>query len=64
MIAKARVLILLEWDIADALILDAVRMETKPLERMTFNKDHIALVMWSLEREENKKRKGPSKSSY
>lgn len=35
MIAKAGVLILLEWDIADALVLDVVRKETKPLEGVT-----------------------------
>lgn len=32
MVAKAGVLILSEWDIVDALVLDAVRKETKPME--------------------------------
>lgn len=48
MVAQAGVLILPEWDIADALVLDAVRKETKPMEGVTFNKDNVALVMWSL----------------
>lgn len=64
MIAEARVLILPEWDIADALILEAVRKETKPLEGVTYSNDHDTLVMWSLRREESKKRKDSSKAIY
>lgn len=64
MVAKARVLILPEWDIADALVLEAVRKETKPMEGVTFNKDNATLVMWSLKRDENKKKKDTSMSSY
>lgn len=36
MVAQAGVLILPDWDIADALVLDAVRKETKPMEGITF----------------------------
>lgn len=51
LIADAGVLILPEWDIADALIFDVVRKETKPLEGITFNNGHATLVIWSLKRE-------------
>lgn len=64
MVAKVRVLILHEWDIADALVLEVVRKETKPLEGVTFSKDHAALVMWSLRRDESRKRKDTLESSY
>lgn len=64
MVAKDGVLILPEWDIADALVLEAVRKETKPMEGVTFSKDNVALVMWSLKRDENKKKKDTLESSY
>lgn len=56
LIANAGVLILPEWDIADAIVFDGVRKETKPLEGITYSNDHATLVMWSLKREENKRR--------
>lgn len=64
MVAKAGVLILPEWDIADALVFEVVRKETKPMEGVTCNKDNAALVMWSLRRDESIKRKDTSESSY
>lgn len=64
MVAKAGVLILLEWDIADAFVLEAVRKETKPMEGVTFSKDNAAMVMWSLKRDENRKKKDTPGSSY
>lgn len=64
MVAKAGVLILPKWDIADAFVLEAVRKETKPLEGVTFSKDHATLVMWSIRRDESRKRKDISGSSY
>lgn len=54
MVAKAGVLILPEWDIVDALVLDGVRKEIKPMEGVTFSKDNVALIMWSLKKDENK----------
>lgn len=64
MVAKFGILIIPEWDIEDALVLEAVRKETKPLEGVTFSKDNAALVIWSLRRDENRKRKDTSRSSY
>lgn len=64
MTAKVNVLILPEWDIADALILEVVRKETKPLEGVTFNKDDDALVMWYLKRDETKRKKDAPESNY
>lgn len=64
MVAQAGVLILLEWDIADALVMEAVRKETKPMVGITFSKDNAALVMWSLKRDENKRSKDTLGSSY
>lgn len=64
MVSKAGVLILPEWDIADALVLESVRKETKPMEGVTFGKDNVALVMWSLKRDENRRRKDTSRSNY
>lgn len=62
MVAKVGVLILPEWDIVDALVLDAVRKETKPMEGVTFSKDNVAHVMWSLKKDEKKIRKDASNS--
>lgn len=45
-------------------MLEAIRKETNPLEGITYSNDHAALVMWSLRREERKKRKDTSESSY
>lgn len=64
MIAEEGVLILPEWDIVDALVLEAVRKETKDLEGITYSNDHVALVMWLLRREGRKKRKDALESSY
>lgn len=64
MVSKASVLILLEWDIVDALVLEAVTKETKPMEGVTFSKDNVALVMWSLKKDENRRRKDASDSSF
>lgn len=64
LVAQAGVLILPEWDIANALVLDAVRKETKPMEGVTFSKDNAALVMWSLKRNEDKKSKDTPGSSH
>lgn len=64
LIADARVLILPKWDIADALIFDAVRKETQPLEGINYSNDHVALVMWSLKREESKRRKDSLEFAY
>lgn len=64
MVAQAGVLILPKWGIADALVLEAVRKEIKPMEGITFSKDSAALVMWSLKRDENKRSKDTPGSSY
>lgn len=45
MVDKAGVLILPEWDIADALVLEAVKKETKPMKGVVFSKDDTSLVM-------------------
>lgn len=63
MISKAGVLILPEWDIANALVLEVVGKETKPMEGVTFSRDDVALVKWSLKKDENKRSKDVSDSS-
>lgn len=64
LIESVGLLILLECDIEDAMVFDAVKKETKPLEGITYSNDHVALVMWSLKRVENKKGGESSKSDY
>lgn len=64
MVSKTGVLLLPEWDIVDPLVLEAVRKGTKPMEGVTFNKDNAALVMWSLKRDQSRKRKDTSESSF
>lgn len=64
MVSKAGALLLLEWDIENALLLEVDRKETKPMEGVTFSKDNAALVMWSLKRDENRKRNDTSRSSF
>lgn len=64
MVAQAGVLILPEWDIADASVLEAVRKVTKPMEGIAFSKDNATLIMWSLKRDKNKRSKDTPRSSY
>lgn len=64
MVSKVGVLILPEWDIADALVLEVFRKETKPMEGVTFSKYDASLVMWSLKKDENRRRKDASDSSF
>ena len=59
LLKDALMLIFLEWDIANAMVFDAVKREGQPRFRIEeevqmahkgvkFSKDHKALVMWSL----------------
>lgn len=63
MVSKAGVIILPEWDIVDPLVLEVVRKETKPMEGVLFSKDGASLVVWSLKRDEGRRRKDTSESN-
>ena len=60
LLKDARILILLEWDIANAMVFDAVKREGQASFKtkeevhqahkgVKFSEDHKALVMWSLQ---------------